>query len=134
MPTLLALAGTKSTARVDGVNLVPTLRDQEQTIRKILHFEHAPCYSKAQAFHALTDGRFKYIWRPTDGTEQLFDLDKDPKEEHDFSKDAFHRDTLEAWRKRLIQRLASRPEGFSNGSQLVPGRPYRALIRSAFEP
>ena len=74
MPTLLALAGTRSPSRIDGFNLLPVLRGQKQTIREWLHFEHSPCYSKSQAYHALTDGHFKYIWRPTDGTEQLFDL------------------------------------------------------------
>ncbi len=127
MPTLLALAGTKCPAVVDGVNLVPSLRGREKVIREWLHFEHSPCYSKEQAYHALADGRFKYIWRPTDGTEQLFDLDKDPAEARDLSKDASHRETLEQWRQRLVKRLADRPEGFSAGGKLVPGRPYRAL-------
>ncbi len=127
MPTLLALAGTKKPTQVDGVNLVPMLRGQKQVIREWLHFEHAPCYSQAQAFHALTDGRFKYIWRPTDGREHLFNLDKEPQEERDLSKDAASRATLEAWRTRLIQRLADRPEGFSEDGKLVSGCTYRPL-------
>ena len=130
MPTLLELAGAARPAVLDGCNLVPVLRGENRVIRPWLHFEHAPCYSKAQAFHALTDGHFKYIWRPTDGTQQLFDLDKDPREEHDLSKDAAHRQTLETWRATLAERLAHRPEGFSDGSQLVPGRPYRPLHAS----
>ena len=127
MPTLLALAGTKSPSRVDGVNLVPTLRGQQQVIRKWLHFEHAPCYSKAQAFHALTDGHYKYIWRPTDGTEHLFDLDTDPQEENDLSPKASHLPTLQAWRASLVKRLEGRPEGFSADGRLIRGRPYPAL-------
>ena len=127
MPTLLALAGTKSPFRVDGVNLLPTLRGQQQVIRAWLHFEHAPCYSKAQAFHALTDGRVKYIWRPANGTEHLFDLDEDPLEERDLSRRTSHYATLQAWRARLIKRLAGRPEGFSVEGRLIPGRPYPAL-------
>ncbi len=59
---------------------------QEQVVRECLHFEHAPCYSQQQAFHALTDGQFKYIWRPVDGTEHLFDLTQDPREERDLAK------------------------------------------------
>ncbi|HUT12678.1 MAG TPA: sulfatase-like hydrolase/transferase [Thermoguttaceae bacterium] len=128
MPTLLALAGTEIPANVDGVDLVPTLRGEEQAIRDWLHFEHAPCYSQQQAYHALTDGRFKYIWRPADGSEQLFDLENDPHEERDLSKDESHGATLEEWRTRLIQRLADRPEGFSRNGQLLSGRPYRPLI------
>jgi arylsulfatase A-like enzyme len=123
LPTLLELAHVNRPNVVDGVNLVPVLRGETHVPRQWLHFEHAPCYSKAQAFHALTDGHFKYIWRPEDGSEQLFDLDRDPHEEHDLSKLA----TVERWRQRLVQRLAGRPEGFSDGKRLIPGRPYLAL-------
>jgi arylsulfatase A-like enzyme len=127
MPTLLSLAGTKSPAHVDGANLVPILRRQKRLIREWLHFEHAPCYSQEQAFHALTDGHFKYIWRPANGREHLFDLEKDPLEEHDLSKDAQCLSLLETWRNHLVQRLAARPEGFSENGRLIAGRPYRAL-------
>ena len=127
MPTLLSLAGMKIPACVDGVNLVPVLRGQRSRIRDWLHFEHAPCYSQEQAYHALTDGRFKYIWRPANGREFLFDLEKDPREEHDLSKVASYLSVLETWRKLLVQRLAKRPEGFSENGKLIPGRPYNAL-------
>lgn len=106
---------------------MPVLRGTGGVARRWLHFEHAPCYSSAQAFHALTDGHHKYIWRPADGGEQLFHLDQDPREERDLARIAAERATLEQWRQRLIQRLAGRPEGFSDGQRLVPGRPYRPL-------
>jgi arylsulfatase A-like enzyme len=127
MPTLLSLAGTKSPATVDGVDLLPILRGKKHTIRRWLHFEHATCYSKEQAFHALTDGRYKYIWRPVNGREHLFDLKKDPKEEHDLSNDESFASELRMWRSQLIQRLAERPEGFSEDGKLVSGRPYPPL-------
>jgi hypothetical protein len=104
---------------------VPLLRGEKRAIRAWLHLEHALCYSKAQAFHALTNGHFKYIWRPTDGVEQLFNLDEDPGEVHDLSQNAAHRQTLQEWRATLAKRLADRPEGFSDGVRLVAGRPYR---------
>jgi hypothetical protein len=94
-----------------------------------LHFEHSPCYGPQQAFHALTDGRFKYVWRPADGSEQLFDLERDPREEHDLAIDDVHRRTLEKWRDTLVGRLEGRPEGFSDGKRLIAGRPYPALQR-----
>lgn len=127
MPTLLELAGVKRPARLDGVSLVAVLRGDDRQQREWLHFEHAPCYSKEQAFHALTDGHQKYIWRPLDGTEYLFNLDHDPREERDLAKASAERGALERWRARLVQRLAARPEGFSDGTKLIPGRPYPAL-------
>ena len=127
LPTLLDLAGAACPKPMDGVSLVPVLRGEKQVVRDCLHFEHAPCYSKQQAFHALTDGRFKYIWRPLDGTEHLFDLAVDPQEEHDLTRVAAQRALVEQWRARLVKQLANRPEGFSDGTNLITGRPYPAL-------
>jgi arylsulfatase A-like enzyme len=126
LPTFAALAGA-ACPEVDGVSLAATLRGEPVEIRPWLHFEHANCYSKEQAFHALTDGRMKYIWRPIDGRELLFDLDGDPQEEHDLSVEPAHREALAEWRGRLVRRLASRPEGFSDGQRLIAGRPYPAI-------
>jgi arylsulfatase A-like enzyme len=120
MPTLLDLAGAKRPESVDGVSLVPVLRGGDGAVREWLHCEHSPCYSKAQAFQSLTDGQYKYIWRPSDGSEQLFNLDTDPREERDLSKVATERATLEQWRQCLVRRLASRSEGFSDGQRLIP--------------
>ena len=127
MPTLLQLAGAAPPAVIDGVSLVQSLRGERDTIRPWLHFEHAKAYSYEQGYHALTDGRFKYIWRPADGREQLFDLENDPREEHDLSKDTAHSQTLKTWRATLTERLAERPEGFSDGKRLIPGRAYPPL-------
>ncbi|GAB6167456.1 arylsulfatase [Thermostilla marina] len=127
LPTFLDAAGAAPPEDIDGVSLLPAARGKDTLIRPWLHFEHAPCYSKAQAFHALTDGRIKYIWRPTDGSELLFDLVNDPKEEHNLADDPTHAETLRHWRSILIERLARRPEGFTDGKRLIPGRPYPAL-------
>lgn len=131
LPTLLALAGKPPTVKVDGVSLVPTLRGEKQTIRSLLHFEHAPCYNAQQAFQAITDGHYKYIWRPLDGREQLFDLDKDLHEDHDLTKQKDERTAVERWRNRLIQVLEDRPEKFTDGTNLISGRPYPALQAKA---
>jgi hypothetical protein len=34
---------------------------------------------------------------------------------------------LETWRTTLAERLAGRPEGFSDGKRLIPGRAYPPL-------
>ncbi|MCL4207505.1 MAG: sulfatase-like hydrolase/transferase [Pirellulaceae bacterium] len=133
LPTFAQLANADR-PDVDGISLVPVLRGEPTKVREWLHFEHATCYSPRQAFHALTDGRGKYIWRPHDGRELLFDLDRDPKEEHDLSPDASRQDQLRQWRSRLIERLASRPEGFSDGQRLIAGRPYAPLNAGVTRP
>ena len=133
MPTLLTLAGAETPGHVDGVSLLPALHGQKRSVRKWLHFEHATCYGKDQGYQALTDGRFKYIWRPMSGREQLFDLANDPREEHDLSREATHSATLDVWRKRLVQRLAHRPEGFSKDGRLISGRPYPPQNRGTLE-
>ena len=77
----------------------------------------------------MTDGRWKYIWRPLDGAEQLFDLDGDPREERDLVREEASHPELLRWRSLLVEQLRLRPEGFSDGEKLMPGRPYPALPR-----
>jgi arylsulfatase len=127
MPTLLELAGLSIPENADGKSLVPVLRGGDARVRPYLHGEHAPCYSQRQAYHFITDGRKKYIWRPLDGSEQLFDLEDDPQELRDLSA---HRSAeVATWRGRLVARLADRPEGFVDGQRLVAGRAYDAVLR-----
>jgi arylsulfatase A-like enzyme len=131
MPTLLELASVPLPKPLDGVSLLPTLRGEKQTVRATLHLEHASAYGPAQAFHALTNGRQKFIWRPAGGAEQLFDLDRDSREERDLARDAASAAALGAWRERMVKQLADRPEGFSDGTRLIAGRPYPAVQKRA---
>jgi arylsulfatase A-like enzyme len=127
MPTFLAAAKAKNLPKMDGINLLPLLAGETAGTRPILHFEHAICYNKPQAFQALTDGRYKYIWRPEEGAEQLFDLGNDRYEEHDLTRVDAKKELVTKWRNQMIQILAKRPEGFSNGKRLIAGRPYPPL-------
>jgi hypothetical protein len=70
----------------------------------------------------LTDGREKYVWFTSDGTEQFFRLSDDPDECHDLIHEPTEQDHIAHWRQLLIEHLAGRPEGFSDGTQLFPGR------------
>jgi arylsulfatase len=127
MPTFAAAAGTSLPQKVDGINLLPWLRGETKTTRTSLHFEHAPCYNKPQAFQALTDSHYKYIWRPEDGSEQLFHLDQDPHEERDLAKASPNSSLVKKWRASLMKELSGRPEGFTEGEHLIAGRPYPPL-------
>jgi arylsulfatase len=128
MPTLLDMAGVDIPDSVDGRSLLPLMRGESVPWREYLHIEHAPHHQ------ALTDGQEKYLWHPADGREQFFDLASDPTECHDLAADPGHADRVQLWRRRLIEELAGRPEGFtrdceqSHGGRLIAGRPYHALL------
>jgi len=131
MPTLLDLAGIPSAGDIDGRSLLPVLRGEGAGVRDVLHGEHATCYDAEQGYHMLTDGRMKYIWRPASGTEQLFDLGNDPQELHDLSALSDKSDEMSTWRGRIIEELKGRPEGFTDGTRLVAGREYDAVLPHA---
>ena len=97
------------------------MRGEDGLERQWLHIEHSPRY------HCLTDGKEKYVWF-INGTEQLFDLVADPNELHDCIRDKACEGRVETWRQRLIKELRDRPEGFTDGKKLIPGRPYHANI------
>lgn len=128
MPTLLELADIPVPEYVDGRSLVSLMRGENMRVRSWLHGEHAPCYDQQQAYHFLTDGKMKYIWRPLNGLEQLFDLERDPGEIHDLAAEESNGDRVALWRNRLIKHLKSRPEAFSDGKRLIPGQPYDAVL------
>jgi hypothetical protein len=93
-----------------------------------LHGEHAGCYSPADGVHYLTDGHCKYLWYSQTGVEQLFNLDEDPDELRDL---AAREELLLPWRRRLVDQLRGRPEGFVTGDKLIAGRPHKAMMPAA---
>lgn len=126
MPTVLELAQIPQPEGLDGRSLVPLMRGETNSVRPYLHAEHAPHYTHEQGYHMLTDGRFKYIWRPYNGKEQLFDLAEDPYELNDLAPEESFQTELGLWRSRMVEELKDRPEGFSDGRSLLPGRRYTA--------
>ncbi len=125
LPTCCELAGIETPAHVTGRSLVQLAKGQEDAdFRNWLHGEHSVMGDQHPGMHYLTDGQHKYIWF-NDGREQLFDLAQDPNELRDLAAEPADQDRLVAWRERLIKRLEGRPEGFSDGKQLIPGRDYR---------
>ncbi len=122
MPTLLDMADVPIPDTVEGRSLLPLLRGEQPPWREQLHIEHAPMH------HTLTDGHEKYIWFVKDGREQFFDLVADPTECHDLTGDPQAADRIATWRERMIVKLRDRPEGFSDGRQLVPGVAYAPVF------
>jgi len=124
MPTLLDAAGVEVPAACTGRSLLPLVKGECGDWRDALHGEHSGYRTNEEGFHYLVDERWKYIWRSQTGQELLFDLAEDPRERHDRSHDI----DLTPWRRRLVERLAPRPEGFSDGEKLIAGRPHRVFV------
>ncbi|MFP4027734.1 MAG: arylsulfatase [Candidatus Brocadiia bacterium] len=124
MPTVLDLANVEAPETVEGKSLVALMRGDGDLSRSYLHIEHAPLYQ------SLTDGKEKYIWFTQDGRDQFFDLKEDPEECHNLIDSPDYAERVEFWRDRLIEELEGRPEEFSDGEKLIPGRPHNALMPS----
>ena len=124
MPTLLDVAGVPIPPGVTGRSLVPFMRGEQPDWRDALHGEHCGYRSYDNGTHWLVSRTHKYIWYSQTGRELLFDLVDDPKELHDRSGE----EDLEPWRRRMIEALADRPEGFTDGRRLIPGQPHRAFV------
>jgi arylsulfatase A-like enzyme len=129
MPTLLDLAGISPPGGLDGSSMVPLMRGEQVEWRTSLHLEHA--WRCEWCWHALTDGREKYIWFSQDGREHLFDLAHDPHELHDLSATESASARLRCWRERLVSQLTGRPEGFVQNGELVSGREHVPVMAHA---
>ena len=117
MPTILDAAGVPIPDGCTGKSILGAIRGKPW--REFIHGEHSPAGIPGGSMHYLTDAKEKYIWYPLRGEEQLFDLTEDRQELHDLSADPAWAERLGFWRGRLIEVLRDRPEGFTDGEQLI---------------
>ena len=132
LPTFCDLAGVEAPEGADGKSLVPVATGESTWLRDTLHGEHfnwASSDAVSDDNQWITDGRFKYVWFPRTGREQLFDLDEDPTECVDLSADrSADKDRL---RRALTDALTGREEGYVADGELVAGRMGRATLEEA---
>ncbi|HUV65146.1 MAG TPA: sulfatase/phosphatase domain-containing protein, partial [Sedimentisphaerales bacterium] len=79
-PTLIDLCGLDHKPELDGVSLVPLLRNPNAK------WTRPALMTYMQGNHAVRDRRWRYI-RYADGTEELYDHDNDPNEWHNVAAD-----------------------------------------------
>lgn len=118
MPTFLAAAGEEIPDTVEGLSVLPLLEGEPDTWREYYHGEHSPCYAPDNANHFVTDGKWKFVWNPITGEEQLFNLVDDPHELCDLAGVPRYDDERARWYNTMVRELDEREEGFSDGREL----------------
>jgi choline-sulfatase len=119
MPTLLEAAGAPIPDTVEGRSLFSLLRGDGPAWRDAVHGECSNVATANSGMQYLTNGKRKYIWWPGLGQEQFFDLERDPEEREELAATGARASEIAAWRQRLIETLADRPEGFVRGGELA---------------
>ncbi len=117
MPTILEVAGVEVPESVTGRSVFAAIRGEPW--REFIHGEHSPCYSREMGVQYVTDGREKFVWYPLTGEEQFFDLTVDRGERENLIDGPEYAERVELWRRRLIEVLHGRPEGFTDGERLL---------------
>lgn len=106
-PTILAAAGIAAPPRMQGRDIselyLPTSTYRPKPWRTEFFYEHATLRNKdfIPASEALVRKDWKYMYWPEENVEQLFDLQADPREEHDLAGDPAQADRLAEMRKRF---------------------------------
>ena len=103
---------------MDGKSVKALMDGNAGQWRKYLDLEHATCYSDDNYWCALTDGYLKYIWRLHTGTEELFDLRKDPQELHNVASDKKYKKQLTEMRQHMVEHLKERGDEFVKDGKL----------------
>ncbi len=126
MPTVLDVAGVPKPEGMTGQSVRDAMYGKPW--REFMHGEHSPCYAAEVANHYLTDGREKFIWYPKTMEEQFFDLTRDRSETVNRIHEPAFADRVAMWRQRLVERLARRDDGFSDGKRLLQKDTWEPLV------
>jgi N-acetylglucosamine-6-sulfatase len=123
-PTLLAAAGLKAPAGIDGSSFLPLARGELIPWRDALLYEYfwERNLPMVPTMHALRTERYVYIrYHGLWDQDELFDLRDDPRQTKNLIESEAHRPLLQDLNRRLFQELAA-----SDGLQL-PLPPDRGL-------
>ena len=132
LPTLLDAAGAAAARPMDGRSLLELVRTKGAGWREIIDLEHDVCYSPANHWNGMTDGKWKYLFHAMDGEEQLFDLRQDPHELNDLAGVSGQAGELRRWRQRLMAHFEERGAPFLDHGKL--GLRVKGMLHSPLFP
>jgi len=107
-PTFLAAAGLAAPAGFPGRDFVPLLQGKTTTWRDSLLYEYywERNFPQTPTIHALREQRYKYIhYHGVWDTDELFDLEADPRETRNLIASAEHQPVVQRMNKRLFEIL-----------------------------
>ena len=122
MPTILDICGVDIPESLDGRTLLPWLRGETPEWREYVHVEHSG------GPHAIITDKWKYIWFHEDGREQFFHTAEDPAELRNLINEPTAREGITWCHQKLVEELADREEGFSDGKQLIAGQEQKPVL------
>src|SRR5690625_4845829 len=87
LPTFIDASGQEVPEDMDGQSTLNPLRKKNTNWRDYIGMEHSNSYFQNNYWAGVTDGKRKYIWHFRIAQEQFFDLEKDPHENKELSRD-----------------------------------------------
>jgi len=130
MPTLLDAAGIEIPETVEGKSIKKLVEEDNAEWRTHIHGEH---YQGQNSHHFLTDGKEKYVWFSQSGDEQYFNLEEDPEEKTNLAEADEFKDRVSYWRRKMIEELEDREEGYSDGEKLIVGQTPKPCLDHLFD-
>lgn len=124
-PTLLAVAGGKPDSETHGHNLLD-LVESGIALRETVLAVQGP---KSEPQHlSITDGQWKYMYYPEGPSEQLFDLNADPQERVDLSRDETKAPTIQHLRSLIRDELQTNAPDYLHQGQLPVREPLNDTL------
>jgi arylsulfatase len=118
LPTFLEAAHIEQPTDMDGMSIIPLLKNDKADWRPYIDMEHAAIYEHDNYWAGLTDGKMKYIWFFRTGEEQLFDLKEDRGEEVNLINNKKYKSKLNYWRNEMVKHLSNRGEPYVKDGKL----------------
>ncbi|WP_018629017.1 sulfatase [Niabella aurantiaca] len=126
-PTVLEIAGIRSPVRVDGKSYVPVLKDPAKTKNDrplLFHYPNRWTANEDEGYAwsgAMRLGNWKIVYLMKQQKLELYDIEKDPGEQHDLSGSDPRKlkELARLWTRELKQRGAQMPRWKDSGKPVA---------------